>query len=241
MPIFRRGEVSIYYEDSEEDLPAVLLLAPGGMKSSLRFWEGTPWDPRVLLKEKFRVVAMDQRNAGHSKAPISSQDGWHSFATDQIGLMDYLDIKQFHVIGMCIGGPYAFGLIERVSDRVLSATLFQTIGLDNNRNVFFSLFDDWSYSLRSQMPEVESEAWSSFRENMFGGDKVLFNVDEAFVSQCEVPLLVLMGDDIYHPKSTSLMISEISPRVTFIQDWKSGEAREKAKQKCLEFLEAIHL
>ena len=75
MPIFRRGEVSIYYEDSEENLPAVLLLAPGGMKSSLRFWEGTPWDPRVHLKEKFRVVAMDQRNAGHSKAPISSQDG----------------------------------------------------------------------------------------------------------------------------------------------------------------------
>ena len=124
---------------------------------------------------------------------------------------------------------------------MLSATLFQTIGLDNNRDVFFSLFDDWYYSLRSQMPEVESEAWSSFRENMFGGDRVLFNVDEAFVSQCEVPLLVLMGDDIYHPKSTSLMISEISPRVTFIQDWKSGEAREKAKQKCLEFLEAIHL
>ena len=91
------------------------------------------------------------------------------------------------------------------------------------------------------MPEVESEAWSSFRENMFGGEKVLFNVDETFVSQCEVPLLVLMGDDIYHPKSTSLMISEISPRVTFIQDWKSGEAREKAQQKCLEFLEAIHL
>ena len=60
MPIFGRGEVSIYYEDSEEDLPAVLLLAPGGMKSSLRFWEGTPWDPRVHLKGKFRVVAMDQ-------------------------------------------------------------------------------------------------------------------------------------------------------------------------------------
>ena len=75
--------------------------------------------------------------------------------------------------------------------------------------MFFSLFDDLSYSLRPQMPEVESEAWSSLGKYVWRREGVV-NVDETFVSQCEVPLWT-MGDDIYHPKSTSLMISEISP------------------------------
>ena len=74
---------------------------------------------------------------------------------------------------------------------------------------------------------------------MFGGEKALFNVDETFISQCEVPLLVLMGDDIYHPKSTSLMISNSSPKATLIEDWKEGTARDRAMRYCLEFLKKI--
>ena len=34
MSYFVKNDVSIYYEDSGEDLPALLILAPGGMKSS---------------------------------------------------------------------------------------------------------------------------------------------------------------------------------------------------------------
>jgi hypothetical protein len=35
----------------------------------------------------FRVIAMDQGNAGgQSRAPITAQDGWHSYTGDHIGL-----------------------------------------------------------------------------------------------------------------------------------------------------------
>ena len=61
MSYFVKNDVSIYYEDSGEDLPALLILAPGGMKSSLDFWQNTPWDPRKELFQKYRVIAMDQR------------------------------------------------------------------------------------------------------------------------------------------------------------------------------------
>ena len=63
MAIYRHENTSIYYEDSGEDLPALLLIAPGGMKSALSFWKGTPWDPREQLKGRYRIIAMDQRNA----------------------------------------------------------------------------------------------------------------------------------------------------------------------------------
>jgi hypothetical protein len=53
MTTYQRDNASIFYEDSGEDLPALLLLAPGGMKSSLNFWSNTPWDPRSSSKDVF--------------------------------------------------------------------------------------------------------------------------------------------------------------------------------------------
>ena len=237
MAIYHRENTSIHYEDSAEELPALLLIAPGGMKSALSFWKGTPWDPREHLKVRYRVIAMDQRNAGSSTAEVSSKDSWHTYTEDQLGLMDYLKIRKFHVAGMCIGGPYCLGLIEAAPNRVLSATLFQSIGLDENRSAFYDMFDDWANELKPKMAKVSTEAWLSFRKNMYGGNKVLFNVDESFVSACKTPLMILMGNDLYHPQSTSIMLSETAPNATLIEFWKDGLARETAMRQCLEFLQ----
>lgn len=236
MPIYERDGASIFYEDSGEDLPVILLIAPGGMKSAISFWESTPWDPRAHLKGHFRVIAMDQRNAGKSTAPVTADDGWHTYTADQLGLMDYLGIQRFHAAGMCIGGPYCLGLIESAPDRVVSATLFQSIGRDDNRDAFYAMYDDWASALKPKMSDVSPQAWLKLRENMYGGDKVLFNVDEAFVSNCATPLLVLKGNDIYHPESTSQMLAKTAPNATYIESWKEGQARESAMKQCLEFL-----
>jgi len=237
MATYQRAAASIYYEDSGEDLPALLLIAPGGMKSALNFWSNTPWDPREQLKGHFRVIAMDQRNAGKSTAKISAEDGWHTYLEDQLGLMDYLKISRFHVAGMCIGGPYCLGLIEAASDRVMSATLFQSIGLDQNRIAFYDMFDDWAIELQRKMTDVSPNVWSSFRQNMYGGEKALFNVDEAFLNECTTPLMILMGNDLYHPESTSRLLAKTAQNTTFIEFWKEGQAREEAMTQCLEFLQ----
>lgn len=235
MAIYERNGASIYYEEHGEG-EAILLIAPGGMRSAISFWENTPWNPIAQLRERYRVVAMDQRNAGQSTAPVSAEDGWHTYTADQLGLMDHLGIDRFHVAGMCIGGPYSLGLIEVAPQRVASATLFQTIGRDANQDAFYAMFDDWAANLRPQMPEVDEATWSSFRENMYGGDKVLFNVDADFVAQCETPLLVLMGDDVYHPQSTSRLVAGVAPDVDFIEYWKEGEDRNAAMDAFVAFL-----
>jgi len=236
MPIYSRGEVNIYYEDVGRGFP-ILLIAPGGMKSTISFWEQTPWNPIEELSDKFRVIAMDQRNAGQSTAPVTADDGWHSYTEDQLGLMDHLGIREFHVAGMCIGGPYALALIQAVPKRVASATLFQSIGRDNNQDAFYAMFDSWAEPLMSQRPETSAQDWAEFRERMYGGDQILFCLDESYVASCATPLLILQGDDLYHPKSTSQMLAATAPLVQYLEQWKEGESRDQARQICRAFLE----
>ena len=68
MPVFEHAGVSLYYEEYGSGYP-LLLFAPGGMRSSIDFWRRSPFDPTAELAQDFRVIAMDQRNAGRSRAP----------------------------------------------------------------------------------------------------------------------------------------------------------------------------
>lgn len=231
MPSFERDGAEIYYEEHGDGFP-VLLIAPGGMKSAIPLWGNAPWSPVDHLKSDFRVVAMDQRNAGRSTGPIRSDHGWQTYTDDHLGLMDHLGIDRFHVAGMCIGGPYCLGLIQSAPKRVASAALFQPIGRDDNRDAFYAMFDDWAKDQSASEADL-----AGLRENMYGGDKVLFNVDEAFVESCKTPLCVLQGNDLFHPKSTSRMIAERGPNVTFVEQWKEDEAQEDAKAAVLRFLQ----
>lgn len=236
MPIFQRGDVQLYYEEHGKGFP-LLLIAPGGMRSSVAFWERTPWNPITQLSSTYRVIAMDQRNAGHSVAPIRATDSWHVYTADQLALLDHLGVERFHVAGMCIGGPYIMGLIEAAPQRVASAILFQTIGLHNNREAFFEMFDSWAAELQPQRPEVGDEAWETFKKTMYGGD-FLFNVSRDFVARCQTPLLVLMGNDLYHPAESSREVAALAPNATFIEKWKEPEHQPAAKQAVERFLAA---
>ncbi|MEZ5560965.1 MAG: alpha/beta hydrolase [Pseudomonadales bacterium] len=236
MPVFQDGETSIYYEERGAGFP-VLLIAPGGMRSAVSYWRNTPWNPAEALSDGYRVIAMDQRNAGQSLAPVRADDGWHVYTRDQLRLLDHLGVERFHVAGMCIGGPYCMGLIEAAPERVASAVLFQPIGLEDNRQAFYDMFDSWADELKPQRPDTPAAAWESFKHNMYDGD-FLFNVDEAFVAGCPTPLLVLCGNDLYHPRSTSLTIARVAPKAELVEQWKEGEHRERAMARVRAFLDA---
>lgn len=235
MPVFKDGAVELYYEEHGDGFP-VLLIAPGGMRSSVSFWERTPWNPITDLADGYRVIAMDQRNAGRSRAPISADDGWHVYTRDQLALLDHLGVDRFHVAGMCIGGPYCLGLVAAAPERVIAAVLFQSIGLLDNRQAFYDMFDNWADELKPDRPEVPAAAWERFKHNMYDGE-FLFNVDRDFVAACQTPLLVLCGNDLYHPRQTSLDIAALAPRAEFIEHWKEGDAQTAARAKVRAFLD----
>lgn len=236
MPNFQTGAINIHYEESgPADGFPILLIAPGGMKSAIPFWANAPWNPIEHLAGEFRVIAMDQRNAGQSSAPVTAEDSWASYAADQLGLMDHLGVARFLVAGMCIGGAYGMGLIEAAPERVAAAVLFQPIGLEDNRDAFYQMYDGWAAELAPQRPEVDQGAWTAFRENMYGGD-FLFNVSRDFTSRVTTPLLVLKGNDIYHPEAISREVAALAANATLIEDWKEGDAVDSARLQVTAFL-----
>jgi pimeloyl-ACP methyl ester carboxylesterase len=235
MPTFKRGETSLYYEEFGTGYP-ILLFAPGGMRSSIEFWHKSPFDPTVELASNFRVIAMDQRNAGKSSAAITSSDGWETYSGDHLALIDHLGIKQCHVMGGCIGSSYCLGLTKLTPERVSAAILQNPIGLSQrNRELFYAMFDGWATALKQERPQIDAAAFTPFRERMYSTDFV-FNVSRDFVRSCKTPMLILCGSDDYHPTETSREIAALAPNSALIETWKTPETIGSAVKRVREFL-----
>src|SRR5947209_8283060 len=196
MPVLKRDGASIYYEEFGSGYP-VLLFAPGSLGSSIAWWHNAAFDPTTELADEFRLIAMDQRNAGQSWAPIAAEDGWHSYAADHLALLDHLGIERTHLLGQCIGGPLAMGLIQAQPARVSAAVLVQPsgrIGPDTGRA---GGFERWRAALADH-PEATPAALDGFRANLYAQDLV-YTVSRDFVRGCATPLLILAGNDAAHP------------------------------------------
>ena len=86
MPSFAHHGASIYYEEFGQGFP-ILTFAPAGLQSTIAVWHrpSAPVNPITEFSANFRVIALDQRNAGgQSHAPITAHDGWHTYMADHI-------------------------------------------------------------------------------------------------------------------------------------------------------------
>ena len=234
MPYFTRGDTSIYFEERGSG-PPVLLIAPGGMKSTIDFWKHAAIDPWSSYADDFRLVAMDQRNAGRSTGPLEADDPWGAYAADQLGLMDHLDVERFLVMGCCIGGSYILKLVEQAPDRLLGAVLEQPIGLiDSNRRLFGQMQHAWAEETAAARDDLDRAALDRFLAAMWAGSFVV-SVPAEVVSACPVPLLVLPGIDDYHPTETGREIAAMAPNADILEPWKDTRehieaATEMARQ-----------
>jgi len=233
MPTLTRGEVSLYYEEFGSGYP-LLLFAPGGMGSAIEFWHRSPFDPTKEFAADFRVIAMDQRNAGRSHAPVSAADGWHTYAADHLALLDDLKIDRCHIMGGCIGSSYCLGLIKAAPSRISAAVLQNPIGLHENRPAFREMFDNWAVKLPA-LRRISDADFAAFRETMYGGDFV-FSVSRDFVRSCATPMILLCGDDLYHPAPISDEIAHLNQSIEVVKSWKSAESAPEGVKSVREFL-----
>tara|TARA_B110000014_G_C20034659_1_gene537473 strand:- start:168 stop:884 length:717 start_codon:yes stop_codon:yes gene_type:complete len=237
VPIYTNGEIQISYEVEGNGFP-ILLIAPGGMRSENALWANAPWNPRQELATEYQLIGMDQRNAGSSSAPITGSDSWEEYTYDQLGLLDAIGVDRCHVIGMCIGGPYIAGLLKSNPGRFASAVIFQPVGVDNNRQAFYDMFDAWASDLINEEQGPQLEAMEQFRGNMWDKE-FLLTVTEDDVKKFKNPILLFMGDDLYHPQVTSRKIAALAPNVTLVENWKTPETLEKTDTTIRSFL-ALH-
>jgi len=236
MGLLQKGNISLHYEEFGAGYP-VLLFAPGGMKSAIEFWDKAPFSPIRELANDFRIIAMDQRNAGSSRAPIGTNDGWPSYTGDHLALLDHLKIERCHLMGGCIGSSYCLSLIAQAPQRVSAAVLQNPVGLSSeNRALFEKMFDDWATALDPSLGGT-ADSLQRFRANMFGGGFV-FSVSQQAVQKAHLPLLILAGSDAYHPTETSREIAALAPDAELVLEWKPPAIVPETVKKVRAFLQA---
>ena len=243
MPMLKRPDGEIYYEEFGSGFP-ILLYAPGGLRSNLNMWHHPkdgpkrPWcDWTEVLAPKFRVIAMDQRNAGKSRCAIEADHGWHTYAANHMALMDHLGHQRFHTLGGCIGGSYCLKAIETAPDRVTSAVLQNPIGLHPEHTDYFPKSHvEWSAERRAERPDLDEAKIAAFGRNMWGKDFV-FCVDRDFVRNCPVPTMLLPGTDIPHPAATSDELTKLLPGVEVLTNWRGPEHMDQQAARVIDFLE----
>lgn len=242
MPMLQRARSRIRYEVHGSGFP-VLLFAPGFLSSRIERWSTNParpgvaqdfLDPIPALAERFRVVALDIRNAGQSRGVVDAAADWREYTEDHLALLDHLGVERCHVMGACIGVSFAYALAAARDGLVTALVLQNPIGLSSrNRAALDQEFAAWVDQVKD-FPDVDRAALPAFGRRMFGGD-FLFAVSREFVASCDAPTLVMPGDDLIHPAEISAEMLALAPRAEAVAPWKGDAHKEAALRRVVDF------
>src|SRR5499425_773288 len=195
---YKKGQVTIHYEEAGSGFP--LLVIPGGGLNSTIAALANPFNPLVELKNEYRCIASDLRNAnaGQSSGPLEMDRPWDAYTDDHLGLMDHLGIDKFMVIGFCIGGPFIWNLLKRAPNRVVAAVLAQPSGFrPEMRDPKYpgAFWTSWGPLINAKRPEISLQTADQFVTKMFETNPdFVFTVTRDFVRNCQTPVLVLPDD-----------------------------------------------
>jgi pimeloyl-ACP methyl ester carboxylesterase len=237
MPSFEHHGAHLYYEEFGQGFP-ILTFAPAGLRSVIEVWTqpSAPINPITEWAANYRVIAMDQRNAGgQSRAPMTAQDNWDNYNDDHIAVLDHLRIDRCHLYGQCIGGSFIINMLKRHPERVAAAVLAQPIGRVGPIGPEWTAnFKGWAETVKDR-PDVTQQQLDSFYKNLYAPGFV-YCADRAFVKTIKAPCLVLAGNDEAHPWPISEELSKLIPGCEFVAEWKTEPALTSAKAKVKEFL-----
>jgi pimeloyl-ACP methyl ester carboxylesterase len=168
------------------------------------------------FKDDFRCITMDLRNAntGQSSGPVVTENAWDAYASDQLGLMDHLGLREFLVLGFCIGGPFILKLMEKAPDRVVAGVLCQPSGYrPENPDVFWNLnTTGWGPALCDRRPDVTMGIVEAHLRSLYRvRPDFVFSVTRDFVRSCYIPMLIMPDDIPAHPFQVSMDIFKLAP------------------------------
>src|SRR5580700_7328450 len=216
MPFYERGQVRIHYEEVGSGFP-LLVIPGGGLNSTVAGLATHPFNPMEEFKGEYRVIAADLRNAkgGQSTGPLEIDRPWDAFTDDHIGLMDHLGIREFLVLGFCIGGPFIWNLLQRAPERVTGAVLSQPSGYRTTMpNLSFNNnMKGWGPKLCERRPDITMAAVEKFLANMYAGARAdfVYTVSRDFVRQCQTPVLIMPDDVPGHPLLVAMESAYLAP------------------------------
>jgi len=227
---YEKGPVRIHYEVAGSGFP-LLLIAGGGLNSTLAGLARGPFDAVAEFKGEYRCISSDLRNAngGQSSGPVEIDRPWDSYTDDHLGLMDHLGIDKFMVMSFCVGGPLTWNLLRRAPDRIVAAVLAQPSGSrPEKRDLFYeNNMKAWGPELIKRRPELTMEMVDKFLTRMYRTNPdFVFTVTRDFVRNCRTPLLILPDDIEAHPYAVAMEAAMLAPNAEVSMfPWKEPKER----------------
>ena len=262
----------IHYEVAGSGYP-VLALAPGGAASSIDQWHNGPINPVEAFGGEFKVIVMDQRYSGGSRAPLAPFS-YERALGDRLAVLDTEGIANVHLIGADIGCSYALRLSYEAPARITSAVLLDPIGIDesNTMDTFYNLYrhtirvaradglsgvvaaamDNPSFidnpaagpwaqrlhdeaSFRDTLLSLGRETYIAlvvdFRDGLWPWQQTCFSINDVSLTRINAPMLVLPGNDRFHPPGIARKICADAPNAhCFDVEAYSGEPVEAIRQ-----------
>jgi len=229
MPFYEKGDVRIHYVEQGTGFP--LLLIPGGGLNATIAHLASPFDPMPIFKGEYRCIAADLRNAkdGQSSGPLEIDRPWDAFCDDQIGLMDHLGIREFMVLGFCIGGPFIWNLLKRAPRRIVAAVLAQPSGFrpELPDHFYNNNIANWGPPLCARRPDITMPMVEAFLNRMYRTNAdFVFTVSRDFVRDCQTPVLILPDDVPSHPYAVAMEAAMLAPNAqASLYPWKDPPER----------------
>ena len=229
MPFYERDSVRIHYEEVGSGFP-LLIIPGGGLNASITSLDtSVPFNQMITFKGDFRCITADLRNAppGQSSGPLEIDRPWDSYSDDHLGLMNFLGIENFLVMGFCIGGPMIHNILRLASDRVVAAALMQPSGYDPaHPDLFYqNNIKGWGPPLCEKRPDLSMEMIHDFLTCMYT-DRAdfVFTASRNFVRSVKTPMLIAPDDVPAHPYATAMEVADLAPNsdVT-IYPWKDTQ------------------
>jgi len=183
---------------------------------------------------------MDQRFAGRSSGAVKRGDGWHTFMSDQLALLDHLRISKCHLMGSCIGPSYALQLMKFSPDRFGRCVMLQPIGLAKhttepgaaweglNSDAAWGWVGSWAEEMIERKLCNDESILKELYDNMFAVGRqpaardFVFSITRQEAAKIQQPLLIFMGKDIHHPSETAREISRIVKNTELVEVWRDA-------------------
>jgi pimeloyl-ACP methyl ester carboxylesterase len=230
MAFYEKGPVRIHYEVVGSGFP-LLLIARGGLNSTIAGLITGPFDPIAEIKGEYRCIGSDLRNAntGQSSGPLEIDRPWDGYTDDHLGVMDHLGINKFMVMGFCIGGPFIWNLLERAPDRIVAAVLAQPSGFRPEMpNLSYETnMTGWGPALVKRRPDITMEMVDRFLTKMYRTNPdFVWTVTRDFVRNCQTPVLILPDDIPPHPYAVAMEAAMLAPKAEVSMfPWKEPKER----------------
>jgi 3-oxoadipate enol-lactonase len=117
MPIERINDLDLHFQIDGEGPETVVLI--NGLADELETWS---YQLQALLEAGYRVVRFDNRGIGQSAKPAGPYSS-ELLAADTKALVDHLGVRDFHLMGVSMGGMIAQTYALAYPDDLRSLTL----------------------------------------------------------------------------------------------------------------------